>query len=430
MSGDRDEPVTRGAAPGGPAQPLRVLMVSATYPPTRCGVGEYVSRLAAELVTLGAQVFVLSGRAAGPQHQHELLSPETGIGPPPALQSAEPPVFTPDPAGVLLARAVERWSWDALPLVAATLRAVRPHVLNVQYHAEDYALHPAVCELAALAAPLGVPAVTTFHNLQEPHAWPGVAAPLVRLARGSARCIATNTQDQQRLQQRFHLGERVRTIEAGPGISAPAAPRRARGAGPLQLFYFGFLNPAKGLESLLRALALLRGQGRAAHLTLAAGLHTDAPGRLRAYAERVEAEIETLRLAPLLTRPGYLPHEQVSEGLLACDLAVFPFREGLCGKNTSFWSALHHAAPALTTTGPGLPAGLADLDNVLLASAEDPASLAARIAWAIEHRELLPGIGERGRAYVRARLSWDALARAAMGVLAEAATPVQEGAGA
>lgn len=417
----------------------RVLILAATYPPTRCGVGEYVKRLSAELALEGTEVRVLTGIGEDPEHRHD-VAPEDQRGPipapPPAWPAVPAPRFEPHSNGVLVARAVRHWNWEALALLDAALAALPPTLVNVQYHGEDYLLHPAVCAVPALAARHGLPTVTTLHNLQDPRRWIGGPDPLLELLRGSASLIATNRLDQTALLERLTAvgsapratAGAVRVIPAGPCITSGAPPIRGAATGPLRLFYFGFLNPFKGLEYLLRAVALLRDEGLDLSLTIAAGVHTDAPGRLRAYARAIQHEIAQLRLEGLLTRLDYVPDDEITRLLAQCELAVFPFRDGLSGKNSSFWGALHHATPALTTRGAGLPEGLMDGHNVLLAAADDARGLAGRIRWAMEHRAELPQVGERGRAYVLEHHGWRALARQTLEVFAAARAGGKQGA--
>lgn len=417
----------------------QILVLAATYPPTRCGVGEYVKRLGAELVREGCEVRVLTGVGEDPEHRHD-VAPEDEDGPvtppPAAWPAVAPPRFEQRGDGPLVARAVRHWNWEALALLDSVLAAAPATLVNVQYHGEDYLLHPAVCAVPALCARRGVPTVTTLHNLQRPRPWSNGPDPLLELLRGSAALIATNRMDETALLQLLGTAgpeprsavRPLRVIPAGPCITSRARTSRAAGTGPLRLFYFGFLNPFKGVEYLLRAVAQLRDEGVDVRLTMAAGVHTDAPGRLRAYARSIQQEIADLRLEGQLTRLDYVPDEEVTRLLLTCDLAVFPFRDGLSGKNSSFFGALHHGTPALTTRGVGLPDGLVDGRNVLLASPDDAGSLAERIRWAAAHRAELPRMGERGRDYVLQHHGWRTLAHQTLELFTAARSTGRQGA--
>lgn len=396
---------------------MRILMIAATYPPTRCGVGDYARRVAMELTDDDTEVFVLTGASEDLEHDHGDVTVATVQARPTTLRPAAVD-FDPLDGRVHVARAVENWDWSSLEFVEGALASLAPDVVSLQYHGEDYLLHPAVCSIADLAAARGIRTVTTLHNLQQPLRVDPTDDPLDHLLRTSEAWICTNTIDEKRLAAHDASSARLHRIPTGPCITADSTRRDAPIDGPLRLGYFGFLNPFKGIEFLLRATAAVRDAGIAVELEMAAGIHTDAPGRLREYAAMIDREIVALDLDPILRRQGFAPAEEVARLLGECHLAVFPFREGLSGKNSSFWSTMHHATPTLTTRGAGLPAGLVDGDNTLLAQPEDADDLARQITWAATHRDELEAIGARGRSYVEDAFAWSTLAGAMREVFA------------
>lgn len=399
---------------------MRVLMIAATYPPTRCGVGDYARRLGRELAHQGATVRVLTGTSTDEEHDHATGDEHTSAGARPPRVRRTPVDFADQGDGIALARAVEEWDWTALDFVEDVLDAGGIDVVSLQYHGEDYLLHPAICAVADLARARGVAVVTTLHNLQQPRPWAHGDDPLGHLLTHSAAWITTNTLDERRLRGITDAHARLHLVAAGPAITAPSDPVHPRADDLFHVAYFGFLNPFKGIEYLLRAIARLRDADVPLRATVAAGIHSDAPGRLRRYAESIDHECTRLQLDGILERRGYISDTEVSELLQSCHLAVFPFREGLSGKNSSFWSTMHHATPTLTTRGPGLPPGLVDGENTLLVDPDDDEALAARIRWAMDHRDDLAGIGRAGRAFVLHDFDWGALARRTLAVFDQA----------
>ena len=388
---------------------MRILIIAATYPPTRCGVGDYVRRVGRELRGIDEEVFVLTGEAEDLDHDHG--DPTiASVGARPAPRRVDDLRFDTEDHGVRLSRRVPAWDWGALDWIEAGLRDLQPDVVSLQFHGEDYLLHPAVCAVPDLARRHGCPVVTTLHNLQRPVAWAEPADPLDHLLRGSAAWICTNAIDEARLRS-HELSERLHVIPTGPCITDDRGRRTADPHGPLRIGYFGFLNPFKGIEYLLRAAAALHTEGRAIRLELAAGIHTDAPGRLRDYADFVGDEIVRLGIGPVLERHGYVSDEEVGALLGRSHVAVFPFRDGVSGKNSSFWSTMHHATPALTTQGPGVPPGLVDGQNSLLVPAEDAEAIAERLRWSDAHRAELEAIGRAGREFVLRSFDWSVIVR-------------------
>jgi glycosyltransferase involved in cell wall biosynthesis len=262
--------------------------------------------------------------------------------------------------------------------------------------------------------------VTTFHNLQKPRGWTHGREPLEWLLETSERWITTNELDRREMAEIPGADRKLRLVPTGSNIDAPGRHGPiGEATQPLRLVYFGFLNPVKGIEMLLQAVAQVRQRDVPVHLEMAAGIHTDATSRLRDYAAFIHKEIERLALGACIEQRGFLAEAELSQLLLRSDLAVFPFRDGLSNKNCSFWTTLEHGTPALTTRGDGLPEGLVHGDNVLLSPVDDADALADRLQWAHENRDALRRLGGAGQQYVRQRLDWARLTRDMLTIFAE-----------
>ena len=151
---------------------------------------------------------------------------------------------------------------------------LRPDVVHIQYQSAAYGLHPAVNTLPwRLRALPGRPrVVTTFHDLRWPYLFPK-AGPLrwqtvLALAKGSDADVITNPVDWARMMQAGLGDHRIFAIAIGSNIHCQppqdydrVAQRARWGSNPETwlLAYFGFLNPGKGGEVLMRALAGLVG---------------------------------------------------------------------------------------------------------------------------------------------------------------------------
>jgi glycosyltransferase involved in cell wall biosynthesis len=150
----------------------------------------------------------------------------------------------------------------------------------------------------------------------------------------------------------------------------------------LLLAYFGFLNESKGGEELIESLALLRQQGLAARLLLIGGEVGHADPTNVTYTQRVQALIEQHGLADFVHRTGYTDLPTVSANLLAADVVVMPYRDGVSFRRTTLIAALRHGCPVVSTT----PTDLASVleihpgENMLLVPPRDAAALAQAIA--------------------------------------------------
>jgi len=197
---------------------------------------------------LGATVTVLTSTAAGPPRH------ENGLRVEPRL---------------------ERWGWGSWRTVLRTAEELETDVLNIQYQAAAYGMHPAINFLplrlrthwksSLLKQRPGV--VVTFHDLKVPYLFPKAGRVrlwvVLALARWSDAVIATNAEDLETLLQylisniQYPTSPAPYLIPIGSNIK-PTPPAdydrnawRARwgvGSEDILLSYFGFLNESKGVQ--------------------------------------------------------------------------------------------------------------------------------------------------------------------------------------
>jgi glycosyltransferase involved in cell wall biosynthesis len=200
--------------------------------------------------------------------------------------------------------------------------------------------------LLQTAALVGLRVVWTVHNVI-PHA--AVFGDDVRARRRllAASDVVIVHAEPALAELRRRVGEvpgRVRVIPLGPfAAPAPRIPRRAT----RHVAFFGRVEPYKGVEELLEAVALLP-PDCPLHLTVA-GRCTDLAlrGRIERRAHRLPQRI-TLRLE-------HLDEPELNALLAAVDAVVLPFRDV-----TTTSSAAHAAALGVPVLLPDLPA-LGDL---------------------------------------------------------------------
>ena len=378
---------------------MRIGLITGEYPPMQGGVGDFTHELGWTLVELGHQVHVITG---------------------------ESQISNSRPQGVVVHRVVQGWGWGCWKQGLMLAQELGLEVLNVQYQAAAYGMHPAINFVPRRQG--RPPVVVTFHDLKVPYLFPK-AGPLrwqaVRmLARRAERVIVTNQEDYVRLETEVST-KRLSLIPIGSNI--PIAPpsgydrdaERARwGVGPddLLLGYFGFLNESKGGEELMQALALLVERevssdrcGRSYLLMIGGRVGSSDPTN-RAYAERVESLIAKLGLKERVHWTGYSHPEAVSAGLLAADVCVLPYRDGVSFRRGTLHACLTHGR-AIVTTRPAVPLPEAqDGENMLLAEPRSPEGLAE----AVTRLGSDPALRERleaGAVALAAEFAWERIAR-------------------
>jgi glycosyltransferase involved in cell wall biosynthesis len=354
---------------------MLIGLVTGEYSPMQGGVGDFTRELGQALAEAGHHAHVIAAKVQSPKPKSQ--SPN---------HKAQSPNHKAQNLGVTVHRVVDGWGWGCWTQVLGLAQELGLEVLNVQYQASAYGMHPAINFVPQRRE--RPPVVVTFHDLNVPYLFPK-AGPLrwqvVRmLARRGDGVIVTNQEDYYRLEGEISPA-RLSLIPIGSNIP-PAPPpgydrdaERARwGVGPddLLLGYFGFLNESKGGEELVQALALLVARGVPAHLLMVGGRVGSSDPSNRAYAERVEGLISALGVGERVHWTGYAGPEKVSAGLLATDMCVLPYRDGVSFRRGTLHACLAHGR-AVVTTRPAMPLSeVQDGDNMLLVEPRDPEGLA------------------------------------------------------
>lgn len=102
-------------------------------------------------------------------------------------------------------------------------------------------------------------------------------------------------------------------------------------------------------------------------------------------------------LAGRLWETGPLAAREISSHLLACDLMLQPFAEGVTTRRTSVMAALVHGVPTVTTTGRLTESLWQETGAVAMARAGDPAALADVASRLLADPEARARIGAAGR---------------------------------
>jgi glycosyltransferase involved in cell wall biosynthesis len=316
------EPITRTVP-----DPLKVLVITGTWPPMRCGVGDYSFMLCEHLARLGVSVQVLTSRQAQPDLRvsaHNRLE--------------------------VLPR-IETWGWGALGTVRRTVEELKPHVVDIQWPTAAYGRSPAVnlLPLSLRLLALKLPVVTTLHEVRNLPPWTRQRLWPTYLA--SHRLIVVDPLDLRYIHCPKSAGRCVH-IPIGSNLpSTPAGFDRAACRRDLGLAesdfavgFFGFANPPKGLETLFAALGRLKGSRPGLKLLLLSQLSED-----HAYERRLLHELKHHGLEDITLRPPYAEPRLAAEILAAADCAALPFLDGVSVKRGSLMACLAQGLPIVTT---------------------------------------------------------------------------------
>lgn len=365
---------------------MRIGLISGEFPPMPGGVGDFTRSLAERLGEHGQEVHILS--RAGSSSEFLNVSSVRGWGP-----------------------------WR-LPAIRGWARRHNLDLINLQYQTAAYDMSPFIHFLPAV---VGLPLVTTFHDLRYPYLFPKAGRLrdwiVMRLARSSAGVISTNHEDDLRLsrlpkRRLIPIGSSIPKASCGSCEStAPLEPAPAD-ANPFVIGHFGFVNALKGIDYLIEALANLRAESRDLRLLFIGGRRNAVESAAdAAYMSALDERIRRLGLADAVTWTGYLPDHEVGAWLRAVDLMALPYTDGASFRRSSLMAAIHSGCAILTTAPAVAVEAFKHGSNLWLVPPGSADALENGIRILMRDREQLHRL-RAGAAKLSARFDWDAIALA------------------
>jgi glycosyltransferase involved in cell wall biosynthesis len=394
---------------------VRLLIISADFPPALSPEASHAYHLAEEFARRGVAVTVLTSTTGN------------GSG----------------PAGVDVARVMPSWSFMSLPLLAAFLRRSRPDAVLLIYLGTMYGHHPMITFAPTVARCLlpGTPFVTQFENISTDDTKSHVARLVRKIIRqwvtgsGTDYGYGTLLRDSHRV---IVLSERHRAVlvDRHPDIASrseliPPAPimrmcpaddgsrqrtrvRLGLTEDDLAFCYYGYLYPGKGIETMLHAFATLGARYPEAKLVVVGGFiqHTfdrALASRSRSYEATIRQLAVELDIEKRIVWAGHCPSTEPegSRYLRACDACVLPFDRGVLLNNSSFAAAAAHGLPIVTTVGPDTEKPFIDGQNVILCPPRDPEALARSMRRLIDDPGLRRHLALGADALAREWFDWD-----------------------
>ncbi len=322
-----------------------VAIVTGTWPPFKCGVGDYVARYAATIASRGVRTDIVTSRGAG------RTIPAAALLHLPAARRAQAR------RNVRVWRVVGEWTATGIRPALDRLGALRPGLIHVQYPTLVYEQRLGINLLPArlrLGRP-DLPVITTLHEFTQYRKLGRLRlAPNILLSR---RVAVTSAEERAAVGRMFpSAGARVRVIPIASNIavagSRAAGRKLLRGlgmtGGDRVIMYFGWPGPGKGLPQLYDAIRALWDRGVPVKLVMVAARRTHPVFAALAKQAR------ELEIMDLVKWTGFLPDADVSSLLLAAEACALPFEDGAKLNRGSLIAALTHGTPVVTTRGPAL----------------------------------------------------------------------------
>jgi polysaccharide biosynthesis protein PslF len=372
---------------------MRILIISAAFPPTQSGEATNAFYLSQHLADRGFEVHVLTS-----QNNTAVSDPRIKV------------------------HAIMRnWSWLEVPRLIKSIRCCHPDTILLLYIGWIYKSHPMITFAPTLLKHLlpSVPFVTRFEFVQGPS--PSKIFRALRkgiMALANARknayefgtllhasdCIIVLSDVHRALLSEHFQGVIAKSVLIPPPPNIRIVPdksglarqegRKIFGAndGHFVIAYIGYIYPTKGLESLLRAFRIICDQESHVRLALIGGNISSEPrsGYRPFYAEELADMAKKLGIDDKIVWTGAFKwdSDEVSWYLRAADVCVLPFDNGVQLNNSSFASAASYGLPIITTSGEMLESPFVHKKNVFLCPPKSPEAIAAAIKAVMDSSEL------------------------------------------
>jgi len=281
-----------------------------------------------------------------------------------------------------------------------------------------------------------VPLVQMFHTLGQLKNGAGVTAerePALRIAEeqrivaDADRLVAANIIERGHLVAEYDADPaKIAVVPCGVDtvLFAPGDPDAARaalglGGGPL-LLYVGRIAPIKGLETLLDAVACLRGAGHPARLVVVGG---DTDERRDSHEADLRRRAARQGLGDAVTFVGAQPQDRLREYYVAADATVLPSYYESFGMVAL--EAMACGSAVIASRVGGLQTTVRDGVTGVLVSEGDPCALAETIARVLDDSALRWRLGREGVRWAAAH-RWPCVAEAVCREYASLVAEAQE----
>ena len=394
---------------------MKVLIISAAYPPMQAGEATNTYHLCRHLAERGAEVHVLT--SAG---NEKSVYPRVHVHP-----------------------IMKDWSWSEMLPMRSFFRRCAPDAVLLMYIGVMYNCHPMITFAPTILKRLfpWVPFITRYESVFA-GANPSKTSIPSRLFRrvmvewaggsdvgyGSGTLLRDSDQvialcDRHRtilLEEWPPVQPKLKMIPPPPNmriVSNENGAARRQGRSRLGLkdddfviAFFGYLYKTKGIEFLLKAFDLVRRERGPVKLLFIGGkIGLDVEGSSD-YFERMQALARDLKLPEndvIWTGPVKSEAEDGSIYLHAADVAVLPFLQGVQLNNSSLSSIAAHGLPIIGTRGPLLDSAFVHGENILLVDPQDEQTIAKHILQLMDSPSLIRSLRTGAMHLAQEWFSWD-----------------------
>ena len=341
---------------------LRVTLVTGTYSPAKCGVGDYTQLLSDALASRGADVSVITSSYIGVPYR-----------------SGNPDVLP----------IVDNWSLPNAWKVLRSILGTRPDIVHFQFPTSEYYSHRLFDLLVPIIRlwPKSIKIIVTLHESisVKKSIVPGLFRPLrhwlscswtdaiIVVAESSREQIVNLSSRVKRIPcQVIPIASNIPVSQLGSDQLSRLREQQGISKSDILLSYFGFIHPCKGFEHLIEVLKCLRGEGVPAKLIVLGELSDANP-----YHRQLLSSFADQNYEDCVRVMGHLTRNDVADLLAMSDACVLPFLDGVHPKRGSFLAAAQQGVLIVTTSNE--KSGLSSTENVFYARPGDITGMASAI---------------------------------------------------
>jgi glycosyltransferase involved in cell wall biosynthesis len=350
----------------------KVVVLSGSFPPMPCGVGDSVWELARELFAMGIDIEAVTDTHALPCNYDD-----DDFG-----QSSCPfPIHN----------VIPNWGLSGIKKIVRSIEKLEPKILHIHYPTKAYGSGLAVPFLTMLlhARRRKIKIVITLHEFKLSHHLRRQASFMVSESADAIvmPCpleIEALIERHKSVEEKNHYAIPVGPVGPSPDPIPDEMKRQLRHTvrdswkvsdDDVVLLHYGTPTKSKGLEILFKALKWLKDEGETPRLMIAG----DFRPKEDEFHELLEKQTVGLGIKNQVTWLGRRRIEELPGIFLASDIGVFPFLDGWSFRRSSMTSVLAWDIPIITTYPDGEIPEIEDQDKVRFVEPNDPKALATAL---------------------------------------------------
>lgn len=304
---------------------MKVLMITGTLPPYKCGVGDYTEKLNIALCQCGHSVFALTSKGANKSDDYKVL---------PLIDN-----------------------WDSLELLKIFKKVcveIKPDIIHIQMPTANYNKGIGVNILIPYASYLGFRTVITLHEYSD--STRGYKFKLRNSLKKADSIIVVEPSYIEDIVNRCSKIKKEKISYINIGSSIPQSVDTTR-CNRLKrellgnkkeyklMSTFGFISPVKRFDIIIEAMNDLKRTGNLKSILLIVGdLSLEDK-----YQYHIRQLIQQYSLEEYVIVTGYMNAKDVADYIKTSDFACLLFDKGFSVRNSSLIAVLTQDIPIITT---------------------------------------------------------------------------------